>query len=210
MRASTMLIATLAAATVAFQASHAQGLLDRLKRKADEVADAARDLGDDIDDVTSVDERAESRVDATGRDVERQAERAVSETAPARAARDTQRGVQATEAQVVRAGAEVEHAANADDRAAAEAQRNAAQLERDLDVEGRARAQLRGNAAVRDTARATDTLSRADEIAAAEAGRRVDGAPRGIERRVDDEIGLSETERSLDNAGDAVEALRRR
>jgi outer membrane murein-binding lipoprotein Lpp len=206
MKASTMIIAALVLAAPSLQTGHAQGLLDRLKRKADDVADAARDLGGDIDDVTSVDEQAASRVEAAERDVAREAERTVGDTAPARAARDAERGLRSAEGEVLRADAQVEHAASADDRAAAEARRNAAALERELDVETRARNE------VRDTARAVDTVSRADEIAAAEAERRVDGAldPGRVERRVDEEVGAREAQRSLENAGDAIEGLRRR
>jgi hypothetical protein len=212
MKASTLVLAALVAAAPTLQTSHAQGLLDRLKRKADEVADAARDLGEDIDDVTSVDEQAAARVDATERGIERDAERAVGDTAPARTARDVERGLQSAEAEVQRADAQVEHAASTDERTAAEARQNAAALERDLDVESRARGEVRGNATVRDAARTTDALSRADEIAATEAERRVDGAvdARSVERRVDEQIGAREAERSLENASDAVEALRRR
>jgi outer membrane murein-binding lipoprotein Lpp len=206
MKASTMIIAALVLAAPSLQTGHAQGLLDRLKRKADDVADAARDLGGDIDDVTSVDEQAASRVEAAERDVAREAERTVGYTAPARAARDAVRGLRSAAGEGLRADALVEHAASADARAAAEARRNAAALERELDVETRARNE------VRDTARAVDTVSRADEIAAAEAERRVDGAldPGRVERRVDEEVGAREAQRSLENAGDAIEGLRRR
>lgn len=191
---STVTAAALAA-LLAIQASHAQGLLDRLKRKADEVADAARELGDDIGDVTSADELAEDRLDAAERGIEREADSAADGIAPARPARETG----AAEAEIFRLETDVERAATADERAADEARRSAAQTQRELDVESRARNVVRDNETVQDAQRAADGLSRADQVAAAEAARRVDA-----------EIGLSQTEGSIERAGEAIEDLGRR
>jgi hypothetical protein len=164
---------------------HAQsGFLDRLKARADEIADTADDIGQDVDTVVNADEVAADRVDSAGRQVELEAEHDVRDTvgatAPVSAARSAERDVLAAEAEADRIAATDERAANA-------VQSGIRETERALDVESRAAAEVAASEPVvatreaesdlRDADRAAARIGQADDLAEAEARRQVDPRP---------------------------------
>jgi hypothetical protein len=164
------------------------GFLDRLKERADEIADTAGEIGQDVDTVTNADEVAADRVENAGRQAERGAEQdlrnTVEATAPVSAARSAERDVLAAEA-------EANRIASTDERAAVEVQAGIRETERALDVESRAEAAVAGSEPVvetrqaerelRDAERDAARIAQADDLAEAEARRRADPRPEAQE-----------------------------
>src|SRR5690606_33811338 len=107
---------------------------DRLKRRADAVADAAQELERDVETATNADAVAAARVEAAASQVERQAEAdargAVESTAPVQTVREADRAVAGAEAEAARI-------ASTDDRAKAEVEGQVRQTQQALDVESR-------------------------------------------------------------------------
>jgi hypothetical protein len=165
------------------------GLLDRVKRKADDAAAEARELRRDVESTTDVEGRAEAEVGRTRAEVEDTAptEQRI-ENRVTNEAEKTAAGVAVREAE-----RDVNTIGTADERAEAaargEVRRTETEIERATDVEGRARGEVeRTDAAVtvREAERDVRSVTTADERAQAELERDADA----IERSIDDVTSL--------------------
>lgn len=191
------------------QGTASAGLLDRIKRKAEEATESVRELNNEIESVEQADDRVETQAGAAvteverdidaGTDLEGRSRDAVSQSGVAGDARAAAR-------ETSRVEADLDRAATTDERAQAEGERRLSQAERDtqtaLDVEGRARTEIRGSeaaGAVARTERDIDNAAHIDERAEDEAGSRARQARR------DSDVGASE--RSVAETRRAVEEL---
>jgi hypothetical protein len=158
------LAAVVGCASLVSQTAEA-GLLDRIKRKAEEVKTDARVVRNDVDSVTNVDERVESRVESaadqaipSGTQLENRAAGRVESTEAVRAARGVEHDVNAAATADERAKATVGNEVRATERT----------VEAAVDIEGRARTELgRTDAAVavREAERDVQSVLTADEQA---------------------------------------------
>ena len=195
MHRTVFLRAAVISCVLALPVASQAGILDRIKKKAEEATEAVREVRDDVETVTSVDERAEAEARAVQRDVESATDvegRAVS------AVRDSEpvRGVRESQAEIARVG-------SADERAEAQFQHETAVVERDLrnatDVERRAETAARSTEAGRTVVQAQRQVERAEQT-----DERIQA---NTERRVDDALGVSETERDVRATGRALRNL---
>src|SRR5690606_6698888 len=173
------------------------GLLDRVKRKADEAAAEVRDARRGVESATDVHGRAEREVDGALADVERavpteeklerRAEQAIETTEPVQGLRAAER--------------EAHDVATADERAAAAARAEVRRTERDIeratDVEGRARTAAERTAPA-VAAREAERDVRQAERDVRDVTEADDRARRGVEQEVGD------LERAVDNLRDAL------
>jgi hypothetical protein len=159
------------------QSADADGLLDRLKRKADGASREARDLRDDVEAATDVEARVESTVDRaipSETQIEHRAAASIESTAAVQAVRQVE-----SDADDVATADERAHAAVTGERNSLESE-----VDRATDVEGRARNEVgRTEAArtVRETQRDVHSVTTIDDRAEREVQRQRDSLERVLE-----------------------------
>jgi hypothetical protein len=204
------IVLLLTAAVLGASPLHAEGLLDRIRQKAEEAADSVRDAREGVGNVMNADESVVAKAEASQRGVQREIEAATDVEGRAhRAASDSELGRSARESELEAARIET-----ADERLGDEARREVAAVERDVrnatDVESRVERAARSSEpgrAVAESEREIQRVEQTDERARAQAERRVDaalvgGAQRGVGRT---EREVRDTRGAFDNLESALE-----
>jgi hypothetical protein len=151
----------LTSASLLGQSAAADGLLDRLKRRAEAATREAKELRSDVEAATDVDARVEGTIDRavpSEADVEQRAAARVQDTPAVEAVHE--------------AASDAEYVTTADERAraAVSGEQHAVEheIDRATDIEGRARAEISQTEAahaVRETQRDVDSVTTIDEQA---------------------------------------------
>jgi hypothetical protein len=198
------LVVAVMSCTLVFPVPSHAGFLDRLKKKAEEATQEVRDVREDVQDVTSADDRARSEVQSEQRaaqheiesatDLEGQARGAVQNSEPGRTVGELQSEVVSLETADERAAAQVQHEAAVAEHAISAA----------TDVEHRAEQAVLTSQAGRtvvQTEQRVEYVEQTDERVQANAQRRADESLGVSETQRD----VRETQRALDNLGNALD-----
>lgn len=204
------LLATAVIAVTPFEQASA-GLLDRIKRKAEEATEAVREVNDDIESLSETDERAEAQATSAVRAADRELEARTDVEGRTRSAVQSSElagSARAIEQDANQAQADADRIATTDERAIAELELRQQQTEREVqaavDIEARSRNAVRGSEAARtinETEREIDNVAHSDDRARAEARSRVRQASSGVD---DSERALTETKQALEELGDEL------
>jgi hypothetical protein len=191
------------------QGTASAGLLDRIKRKAEEATESVRELNNEIESVEQADDRAEAQAAAAVNEVERDIDAGTDLEGRSRDAvsqSDVAADARAAARQANRVEADLDRAATTDERAQAQGEQRLGRVEREaqtaLDLEGRTRSEIRSSeaaGAVTRTERDIDNAAHIDERAEDEARSRARQARR--------DSGLGASERSVAETRRAVEEL---
>ena len=186
MRGTLALTVLLGAATLGIDAAAADlgGVLDRVRHKADEAAAETRELRRDVETAADIEGQTQAEVNQAQREAEQAVPTEQGIEGRARGEIESTEGANAVRG-VER---DVDRAVTADERTEAAARSEVGRVEREVerqtDVEGRARAEVASSdpaVAAREAERETDAITSADERAEAEIERDLDSVERAIE-----------------------------
>lgn len=188
------------------------GLLDDIKKKADDAARSVRGAARDIDDVTKADERAAADAHRAVRDAEATLDSELDVAGRARAGiagTDLGESAAAAEREAQAAQLEIERAASTDERAERELRDRmgsaTAEVERRTDLEARAESaarQSQAGTAVAGAERDAAAIERELDAAGRVAQDPAEAARRSAERETDDAA------RALEGLGEATRELK--